>query len=129
MQENPPKMRIPTEFLTANLISLTDVDVQGNLLREYEQKFTELPEQRKLTKLCTNAGSLNNMGKGQFFITLEEEGPDDVQTSCREYTLLRSEESSRVRGWIRGSTNIGPVLDVTVYFHQGHLMKKKHLTT
>ena len=33
---------------------------------------------------------------------------------CREYTLLRSEEASRVRGWILGNTKIGPVSDVKV---------------
>ena len=32
---------------------------------------------------------------------------------------VRSEETSRARGWIRGNTKIGPVLDVTVWFHQG----------
>ena len=42
-----------------------------------------------------------------------------MKTSCREYTLLRSEETSRVRGWIRGNTKIGPVLDVKVYYHYG----------
>ena len=35
-------MIIPTEFPTANTTSPTDVDVQGNLLREYDQKFAEL---------------------------------------------------------------------------------------
>ena len=43
-----------------------------------------------------------------------------MKGSCREYTLLRSEKSSRVRGWIRGNTKIGPVLDVKVCYHQGH---------
>ena len=42
-----------------------------------------------------------------------------MKGSCREYTLPRSEESSRVRGWIRGNTKIGPVLDVKVCYHQG----------
>ena len=37
-----------------------------------------------------------NIGKGQFFITLGEEGPYQMKTSCREYTLPRSEETSRV---------------------------------
>ena len=41
------------------------------------------------------------------------------KTSCREYTLPRSEETSRARGWIRGNTRIGPVLDVKVWYHQG----------
>ena len=32
----------PTEFPTANQIPQTDAEVQGNLLREYEQKFPDL---------------------------------------------------------------------------------------
>ena len=48
----------------------------------------------------------------------EEEGPDEMQNLCREFTLLRSDEASRVRGWIRGNTKIGPVLDVKVCYHQ-----------
>ena len=43
--ENLESMVIPTEFPTANAFSQTDAEVQGNLLREYEQKFAELPEQ------------------------------------------------------------------------------------
>ena len=42
-----------------------------------------------------------------------------MKTSCREYTLQRSEEASRVRGWILGNTKIGSVLDVKVCYHQG----------
>ena len=60
-----------------------------------------------------------NIDKRQFFITHDEEGPDDMKTSCREYTLPRSEETSRVRGWIRGNTEVGPVLHVNVCYHQG----------
>ena len=61
-----------------------------------------------------------NNEKGQFFIALDEEGPDDVKTWSREYTFSRrSEETSRVGGWIRGNTKIGPVLDVKVCYHQG----------
>ena len=52
-------------------------------------------------------GFSKNIDQGQFFSTLDEEGPDDVKTSCREYTLLRNEEASLVRGWIRGNTKIG----------------------
>ena len=32
---------------------------------------------------------------------------------CREYTLPRDENSSEPKGWIRGNTKIGPVLEVT----------------
>ena len=47
--ENLGSMVIPTELPAANTLSQTDADVQGNLLREYEQKFAELP-QRTLRK-------------------------------------------------------------------------------
>ena len=33
--------------------------------------------------------------------------------ACREYTLPRDEETSEPKGWIRGNTKIGPVLEVT----------------
>ena len=32
--------------------------------------------------------------------------------ACREYTLPRDEEASQPKGWIRGNTKIGPVLEV-----------------
>ena len=34
-------------------------------------------------------------------------------------TLLRSDQSSQVKGWIGGNTKIGPALDVTVNYDQG----------
>ena len=55
----------------------------------------------------------------QFFIALDEEGTDEMKTYCRESTLPRSEEASRVRRWIRGNTKVGPVLDVNFCFHPG----------
>ena len=78
---------IPTECPAAHPISDTDAEVQRKLLREYEQKFAKLPEQQKLTKLCSNAGFSKNIDKGQFFITLDEEGLDDMKASCRELYL------------------------------------------
>ena len=56
--DNLESMLKPTEFLAANSVSQTDAEEQGNLLREYEQKIAELPEQQKLTKLYSNAGFL-----------------------------------------------------------------------
>ena len=80
-------MVIPTELPTANTISQTDAEVQGNLLSEYEQKFAELLEQQKFTKLCPNAGFSKNIEKGQFFITHDEEGGrDEMKNVFRDYT-------------------------------------------
>ena len=72
-------MFFPTEFPTANPISQTDAEVQGNLLRGYEQKFAELVEQQDLTRLRSNAGFSKNIVKGQFFITLDDDALDDMK--------------------------------------------------
>ena len=65
-----------------------------------------------------------SLKKGQFFITHDgEEGPDEMKNPCREYTLPRSEEASRVRGWILrkhedrpglGCESLSFIKDVTV---------------
>ena len=39
--------------------------------------------------------------------------------ACREYTLPRDEEASAPKGWIRGNTKIGPVLEVATCCLQG----------
>ena len=49
--ETLESMVIPTEYPTATPIFPTDAEVQGNLLRQYEQKFAELPEQVNQTLL------------------------------------------------------------------------------
>ena len=59
--ENLKSIVIPTEFPIANPISQTHTEVQGNMLREYEQIFAELPEHEKLTKLCSNTCFLTNI--------------------------------------------------------------------
>ena len=47
--------------------------------------------------------------------------------ACREYTLPRDEKSSDPKGWIRGNTKIGPVLEVTTRYLQGNMEWKLEL--
>ena len=98
--EDLESMEIPAGLPTA------DPHTNAALQRDYELKFEQLPEDQKLSKLCSDA-SLKIVEQGHFFITLEEEGPDEMKSLCREYSLPRSEEASRVRGWILGNTIIG----------------------
>ena len=51
------------DFLNANPTPLTDAEVQRNLLREYEQKFADPPDDQKLTKLCSDVGFLMDIGR------------------------------------------------------------------
>ena len=39
--------------------------------------------------------------------------------ACREYTFPRDEETSEPKGWVRGNTKIGPVLEVTTSYLHG----------
>ena len=88
---------IPTEIANTNTTSQSAQSAQGNLLQDYFQKFAELPEDQKLSKLRKDAGVLKKIEKGQFFITIEE-GSEIMQTACREYTQSRNLETSRPRG-------------------------------
>ena len=63
-KEDLESVEIPTELLIAD--PHTNAELQGNLLQDYEQKFEQLPEDQKLSKLCCDAGLLM-VEKGQFF--------------------------------------------------------------
>ena len=107
--EDLESMEIPTDLPAA------DRGVAGKLAARWSwiRPTSWRPE------MCSDAG-LKIVGKGQFFIALdeEEEGPDEMNNLGREYTSPRSGEASRVRGWILGNTKIGPVLHVKVCLHQ-----------
>ena len=50
---------------------------------------------------------------------IEEFSQFTESVPCHEYTLPRDEKSSNPKGWIRGNTKIGPVLEVTTCCLQG----------
>ena len=80
--EDLESMEIPTGLPIAD--PHTNAELQGNLLRDNEHKFGQLPEDQNLSKLCSDAG-LKIVEQGQFFIALdEEEGPDDMKNLCVE---------------------------------------------
>ena len=49
----------------------------------------------------------------------EEFSQSTDSVACREYTLPRDEDSSEPKGWIKGNTKIGPVLEVATCCLQG----------
>ena len=52
---------------------------------------------------------------GQYFVTrIASEFLHTV--ASREYTLPRDDQASQPKGWIRGNTRIGPILEVTTSF-------------
>ena len=65
-----------------------------------------------------DAGFLSVVEIGQYFMTKDTEEQFHA-VACREYTLPREDGSSQQKGWIQGSTKIGPVLEVTKSFLHG----------
>ena len=98
---------------------LTNEAVQGHSLREHDRKFANLPDDIKLIRLCSNAGFMNTVAEGQQFVTLDDAELAKLGGSCRECTLPRDDQLSKVKGWIRGNAKVGPVLEVAVSYHQG----------
>ena len=78
-------------------------------------------QQNRVIKFCIDAGFLTTVDVGQYFMTkdTEEFSQFTESVACREHTLPRDEKSSDPKGWIRGNTKIGPVLEVTTSYLQG----------
>ena len=87
----------------------------------YRERIEKLSQQDRLSKFCIDAGFLTTVEVGQYFMTKDtgEISQFTDSVACREYTLPRDEDSSEPKGWIRGNTKIGPVLEVTTCCLQG----------
>ena len=113
-------------FAPANLLIMTprpsiEILAQENLLQKYKERVKRLPQQDRLIKICIDAGFLKTVEVGQYFMTkhTDEFSQFTEPMTCREYTLPRDEKSTDPKGWIRGNTEIGPVLEVTTSYLQG----------
>ena len=80
-----------------------------------------LSQQDRVIKICADAGFLKTVEVGQYFMTkdTDELSQFTEPVTCREYTLPRDDNSTDPKGWIRGNTQIGPVLEVTTSYLQG----------
>ena len=94
---------------------------QDLLLQQYGERIEKLSQQDKLSKFCVDAGFLNVVEIGQYFMTKDtaEFSQFTDAVACREYTLPRDEGASEPKGWIRENTKVGPVLEVTTCCLQG----------
>ena len=91
------------------------------LLQKYGERIEKLPQQDRLSKFCMDAGFLNVVEIGQYFMTKDtaEFSQFTDSVASREYSLPRDEDASEPKGWIRRNTKIGPVLEVTTCCLQG----------
>ena len=111
---------VPSVIKTEVPLDCDDHAHKDLLLQKYGERIENLSQQDRLSKFCMDAGFLNVVEIGQYFMTKDtaEFSQFTNAAACREYTLPRDEEASQPKGWIRGNTKIGPVLEVaTCYLH------------
>ena len=96
---------VPSVIKTNVLLNNDDPAHKEFLLRKYRKRIEKLSQQDKLIKFCTDAGVLNVVEVGQYFMTkdTEEFSQFTESVTCREYTLPRDENLSEPKGWIRGN--------------------------
>ena len=111
-QSNPSF--VPSVIKTEVHLDCDDLARKDLLLQKYGERIEKLSQQDRLSKFCMDAGFLNVVEIGQYFMTKDtgEFSQFTDSAGCREYTLPRDEEASEPKGWIRGNTKIGPVLEV-----------------
>ena len=110
---------VPSVIKTEVPLDCDDLARKDLLLQQYVERIEKLSQQDKLSNICMDAGFLNVVEIGQYFMTKDTADLSQFHAvACREYTLPREEEASQPKGWIRGNTQIGPVLEVaTCYLH------------
>ena len=99
---------VPTSSLMKTPTPSNDDPAQEDLLQNYQVQVDKLSQQNRVIKFCTDAGFLTTVDVGQYFIT----------TDTGEFSQF-TESVACPKGWIRGNTKIGPVLEVTTSFLQG----------
>ena len=113
-------------FEPAKLLIMThrpsiEIPAQEHLLQKHKERVERLSQPDRFIKIRTDAAFLTTVEVGQYFMTkhTEEFSQFTEPLACREYILPRDEKSSDPTGWIRGTTKIGPVLEVTTSYLQG----------
>ena len=122
MAEQSDPLFEPAKLLIMTPRPSIEIPAQENLLQKYKERVERLPQQNRVTKVCTDAGFLKTVELGQYFMTkhTDELLQFTEPVTCRVYTLPRDEDLSDPKGWIRGNTQIGSVLEVTTSYLQGN---------
>ena len=104
---------VPSVIKTEMHLDCDDLARKDLLLQKYGERIEKSSQQDKVSKFCMDAGFLNVVEIGQYFMTKDTaEFSEFHAVACREYTLPRDEEASQPKGLFQGNTQIGPVLEI-----------------
>ena len=93
----------------------------GNRLRECLQRRETLEKEIQFSRVCEDATIARRVRTGMSYKTVPDvdDGFEDRTPACREYTLPREDQNSRIYATIPGQTIIGPVLQAHILRYLG----------
>ena len=91
---------VPSVIKTNVPLNSDDHAHEDLLLQRYGERIERLSKQDRISKFCMDAGFLNVVEIGQYFMTKDtaEFSTFTDAVACREYTLPRDEEASEPKG-------------------------------
>ena len=113
-------------FAPADLLIMTptlsiEILAQENPFQKHKEIVETLTQPDQLFKICIDAGFLETVDVGQFFMTkyIDEFLQFAEPVTCRAFFSPRDDKSTDPKGWIQENTKIEPVLEVTTSYLQG----------
>ena len=91
----------------------------GNNLHDHLQQFQGQDAEVQFRKIWKSAGFMRRVSVGMRSGTIQDvnDGFGDRTRSCRESTLPRDDPDTEIKFWIKGNTEIGPILEVKAICH------------
>ena len=118
-QEDRDTVVIPTALSSTNKSLRTDDNVQGNLLQNYEQQFTNFSRSSSTDQTGLQCSDHEDRGEVTVFHDRRLCGTGQIMWLMTRVLLPRDSAASKVKGEYRGKKKIGPALEVAVSHHQG----------
>ena len=106
-QSNP--LFVPSVMKTEAPLDCDNLARKDLLLQQHGERIEKLSQQDKLSKFCTDAGFLNVVENGQYFVTKDIADFSQFHAvACRESTLPREEGASQPKDGSKGTPRLGP---------------------
>ena len=101
---------VPSVIKTEAPLDCDALDRKDLLLKHYGERIEKFSRQDKLSKFCMDAGFLNVVENGQYFMTKDtaEFSQFTDAVACRGYTLPREEGASEPKVGSKGTPELDP---------------------
>ena len=86
-----------------------DLATKDLLMQQYGERMEKLSQQDRLSNFCMDAGFLNVVEMGQYFMTKDTADLSQFHAvACREYTLPKEKKKHHIQKDAKGTPKLGP---------------------